>query len=105
MTARIGVSGSRALGEDITLTCDVTGLSNLTSDTTIVFSGPRGAMGTGTSLPLPLNPALLSDAGQYTCMATVSSTLLTSDVEGTDTEDLRLQSECSHCSIFTAFES
>jgi len=51
-------------------------------------------MGTGsTSLQLLLDPALLSDAGQYTCLATVTSSLLDSAVGDTDTEDLRLQSE------------
>ena len=97
MTATIDVSGSRVIGGSITLTCDVTGLNSLASDTTITFSGPRTVMGTGsTSLQLLLDPALLSDAGQYTCMATVSSVLLDSAVEDTDTEDLRLQSEFYH---------
>ena len=51
-------------------------------------------MGTGsTSLKLPLDPALLSDAGQYTCMASVTSALLNSAVGDTETEELRLQSE------------
>ena len=94
MTAAIDVSGSRVIGGRVTLTCDVTGLSSLASGTTITFSGPRTMTGTGsTSLQLLLDPALLSDAGQYTCMATVTSALLDSAVEDTDTEDLRLQSE------------
>ena len=93
-TAAIDVSGSRVIGGRVTLTCDVTGLSNLASDTTIMFSGPRTIMGTAsTSLQLLLDPALLSDAGQYTCMASVSSSLLDSAVEDTATEDLKLQSE------------
>jgi len=94
VTAAIVVGGSTVLGESIILTCDVTGLSSLASDTTIVFSGPRTVTGTGsTSLQLPLNPTLLSDAGQYTCMASVTSSFLDSAVEDTDAEDLRLQSE------------
>ena len=94
MTAAIDVSGSRVIGGRVTLTCRVAGLSSLASDTTITFSGPRTMTGTGsTSLQLLLDPALLSDAGQYTCMATVTSALLDSAVEDTDTEDLRLQSE------------
>ena len=93
-TAAIDVSGFRVIGGSVTLTCDVTGLSSLDSGTTIKFSGPRTRMGTGsTSLQLLLDPALLSDAGQYTCMATVTSALLDSAVEDTETEDLRLQSE------------
>ena len=99
VTAALIVSGSRVIGGSITLTCDVTGLSSLASDTAIEFSGPRELMGTGTSLQLPLNPAEISDAGQYTCVATVSSSLLNSGTAmSTDTEDLRLQSECSRCS-------
>ena len=94
MTAAIDVSGFRVIGGRVTLTCDVTGLSNLASNTTITFSGPRAETGPGsTSLQLLLDPALLSDAGQYTCMATVTSALLDSAVEDTETEDLRLQSE------------
>ena len=94
MIAAIAVSSATDVGGRVTLTCDVTGLSSLASDTTITFSGPRTRMGRGsTSLQLPLDPALLSDAGQYTCVATVTSSLLDSAVEATDTENLRLQSE------------
>ena len=94
VTAAIAVSSATDVGGRVTLTCDVTGLSSLASDTTITFSGPRAVMGTGsTSLQLLLDPALLSDAGQYTCMATVTSSLLDSAVEDIDTENLRLQSE------------
>ena len=94
MTASVYVSGSKVIGGSVTLTCDVTGLNSLASDTTITFSGPRTMTGTGsTSLQLLVNPALLSDAGQYTCMASVTSSLLDSAVGDTDTEDLRLQSE------------
>ena len=94
MTAAIDVSGSRVIGGNVTLICDVTGLSSLASDTTITFSGPKTATSTGnTSLQLLLDPALLSDAGQYTCMATVTSSVLDSAVGDTETEDLRLQSE------------
>ena len=94
MTAAIEASGSRGIGRRVILTCVVTGLNSLASNTTIMFSGPRTVTGTGsTSLQLLLNPALLSDAGQYTCLATVTSSLLDSAVGDTDTEDLRLQRE------------
>ena len=94
MTAAIDVSGSSVIGGSITLTCDVTGLSSLASNTTITFSGPRAETGPGsTSLQLILDPALLSDAGQYTCMASVTFSLLDSAVEDTETEELRLRSE------------
>ena len=94
MTAAIAVSSATDVGGRVTLTCDVTGLRSLASDTTITFSGSRAVTGTGsTSLQLLLDPALLSDAGQYTCMATVTSSLLDSTVEDIDTESLRLQSE------------
>ena len=94
MSAAINISGSRVIGGSVSLTCRVTGLGSLASDTTITFSGPRTVTGTGsTSLQLLLNPALLSDAGQYTCLATVTSSLLDSAVGDTATEDLRLQSE------------
>jgi len=94
VTAAIAVSSPTDVGGRVTLTCDVTGLSSLASDTTITFSGPRAVMGTGsTSLQLLLDPALLSDAGQYTCMVSVTSSLLDSAIGYTDAEELRLQSE------------
>ena len=95
VTATVDISGSRVIGGSVTLTCDVTGLSSLASDTAIVVSGPRGVMGSGAStLQVTLNPAEISDAGQYTCVATVSSSLLNGgSVMDTDTEDLTLQSE------------
>ena len=55
VTASIDVSGVTVIGDSVTLTCNVTGLDSLASDTTIEFSGPRAAMGTGTSLQLTLN--------------------------------------------------
>ena len=96
MTATLDISGSRVIGGSVTLTCDVMVLSNLASDTAIVVSGPSGVVGSGasTSLQVTLNPAEISDAGQYTCVATVSSSLLNDgSIMDTDTEDLTLQSE------------
>ena len=93
VTATIAVSSATDVGGSVTLTCDVTGLNSLASGRTITFTGPTTVTGTGSPLQLLLDPALLSDAGQYTCMASVTSALLDSAVEDTETEDLRLQSE------------
>ena len=93
MAATIAVSSATDVGGSVTLTCAVTGLNSLASGRTITFTGPTTVTGTGSPLQLLLDPALLSDAGQYTCMASVTSSLLDSAVGDTETEDLRLQSE------------
>ena len=95
MTVLITPSGSTVVGMSYTLTCTVSGADNLGGTITYAFTGPNSVSGSGTSLQLPLTLDL-NDAGQYTCTATVSSDLLTTDLIRTGTEDITLQSECNN---------
>ena len=81
MTLLITPSGSAEVGMSYTLTCTVSGADNLEAIINpIAFSGPSTATGTGTSLQLPLGTLTLTDAGVYTCTATVSSGLLNNNI-------------------------
>ena len=91
VTVLITPSGSAVVGMSYTLTCTVSGADNL--EATIAFTGLNTASGTGTSLQLPLDPLDLTDAGEYTCTATVSSDLLTNNIVRTDTEEVNIPSE------------
>ena len=94
MTVLITPSGPAVVGMSYTLTCTVSGADNLEATINpIAFSGPSTATGTGTALELPLGSLTLTDAGEYTCTATVSSGLLTSDLELSDTETVNIPSE------------
>ena len=96
VTVVITTSGSAEVGMSYTLTCAVSGADNLEEAISIEFTGPapNSVSGTGTSLQLPLTLDL-NDAGRYTCTATVSSGLITSDIVSSDIEDITLQSECN----------
>ena len=50
----------------------------------------------GTDNVLSFSPLRLSDAGQYTCQATVSSPYLNNDITMMGTQDVTLQSEFSY---------
>ena len=102
MTVLLTTSGSTVVGMSYTLTCTVSGADNLEANISIEFTGPNSGSGTGTSLQLPLILDL-TDAGEYTCTATVSSGLLSNDLIFTDTEDVTIPSECSDCSLGTGF--
>ena len=68
---------------DNTLTCDVSGADNL--NPTRIYQWTRNDGSTQTpvgtnSNTLTLSPLRLSDAGDYNCSATISSTLLNNDI-------------------------
>ena len=62
-----------------TLTCGVSGADNLDPTTTYLWTR-NGGREVSQSSTLSLSPVGLSDAGNYTCRATVNSNLLTNDV-------------------------
>ena len=79
------------------LTCDVTGAENLNPSITYWWTKNNG---TQTQVQVAADPSVLSfsplrlsDAGRYTCRATVSSPYLNSDITMMDTQDITLQSE------------
>ena len=94
---------------DYSLTCNVTGAGNL--NPTITYQWTKNNI-TQTQMPpagadpkvLSFSPLRLSDAGQYTCHATVyvSSPYLNENTTMTDSQDVTIQSEFSqdtHLSI------
>ena len=93
VTVDITTSGSAVVGMSTTLTCTVSGADNLAATISFAFTGPNTDSGTGTSLQLLLGPLDLSDAGRYTCTATISSGLLENNLVPTDMVDVNLQSE------------
>ena len=81
-----------------TLTCDVSGADNLNPTITYQWTRNDGSTQTpvGTdSNTLTLSPLRLSNAGDYTCTATVSSTLLNNDIINStiNSQSVMIQSE------------
>ena len=88
--------GTPVVGGSSTLTCTVSGADNL-GGANIVWTGPRTNAGSVPSLDLTLGTLVLSDAGEYTCTATISSDLLINDLVRTgNTQTITLQSECTN---------
>ena len=81
------------------LTCDVNGTENLNPSITYQWTKNNGTqtqiqVGADPSV-LSFSPLKLSDAGEYTCHATVSSPYLNSDLTLMNSQDVRIQSELS----------
>ena len=75
--------GSGVAGEDYSITCTVVGADTLGATFSILWLRPGGdvlAMATESSLTHTFTPLGQSDEGIYTCMATVSSILLSDDL-------------------------
>ena len=75
--------GSGVAGEDYSITCTVVGADTLGATFNIMWLRPGGdvlAMATESSLTHTFTPLGQSDEGIYTCMATVSSDLLSDDL-------------------------
>jgi PKD repeat protein len=80
------------LGQSYSLTCGVTGAANLNPSITYQWTNNNGAQ-IGTNEVLSFASFSFSDAGQYTCRATVSSPYLNNDITMTNTHDVRIQSK------------
>ena len=83
------------LGQSYSLICGVTRAENL--DSSIAYQWTKNN-GTQTQVPsgaetLSFSILRFSDAGQYTCQATVSSPHLNDDITMMDTHNVTLQSE------------
>ena len=84
---------------DYSLTCGITGTGNLSRTTTYQWTKNNGTqtqqVGTDSNT-LAFSPLRLSNAGRYTCQATVSSPYVNNDITVMNTQDVRLQSEFSY---------
>ena len=83
------------LGQSYSLICGVTGAENLNSSITYQWTKNNG---TQTQVPngaktLSFSTLRFSDAGQYSCQATVSSPYLKNFITIMDSQNVTLQSE------------
>ena len=76
-----------------TLSCDVSGADNLRPMITYQWSKDHEPLQGGESRVLTLSPLRLSHAGNYTCNATVSSTLLDENISASSHQIVTIQSE------------
>ena len=92
MSVVITTSGDMVLGQNgYSLTCDVTIIGTTNASITYQWTKNNGTqtIQVGTDRVFSFFPLRLSDAGQYTCQATVSSCNITE----MDTQDITLQSK------------
>jgi hypothetical protein len=96
-TAQIIPSGAPILGQTYTVTCNVHVIDNLCPLISYQWTKNNGTV---TQLEashriepniLSLSPLRLSDAGLYTCLATVRSFRIANDVTVTGTHEIRIQ--------------
>ena len=78
-----------------TLTCDVSGADNLSPTITYQWARDGETVPDSNSRTLGLSPIQLSNAGNYSCRATISSALLNNDITTTsdNNQNLTIQSE------------
>ena len=85
-------------GDSHTLQCTVTEIPHLAVRPTVELTGPGGSLVT-TAMGLMVNntahvdPVRTSDAGQYTCMASVNIPSVSVDVSGQSSSTLTVQSK------------
>ena len=82
-------------GDSHTLQCTVTEVPHLAVQPTVELIGPEGSLATvvGLILTHTVDSVKTSDAGQYTCMASVDIPLASVDVSGQSSSTLTVQSE------------
>jgi hypothetical protein len=85
---------------DNTLTCGVSGAGNLNPSTTYRWTRNGGGE-VGSSRIFTISSAGLSDAGNYTCSATVNSNLLRNGITMSASQIVMVQSELVTYSLAT----
>ena len=87
--------GTPTVGESYSLTCTVTGADRLNPTITYQWFKDNTVVSGETQSTLSFSSLSLSDAEQYRCDVTVSSTLLSGSISKmSNTQDLTLQSKC-----------
>ena len=84
---KVQISGGRVVkfDESLTLHCAISGVNNLHGNITFQWRGPNRTILESTSPQLELSTVSFSDAGIYTCTATVSSAYLNENILENDT--------------------
>ena len=82
-------------GDAHTLQCTVTEIPHLAVQPTMELIGPGGSLATAVGLLVTytVDPVKTSDAGQYTCRASVNIPSVSVDVSGQSSSTLTVQSE------------
>ena len=97
LSVQITTNGALVLGQSSrnSLVCDVSGAENLNPTITYQWTKNNGTQVQleTTSETLSFFHLKLSDAGRYTCQATVRSSYLSRDITMMDSYDVRIQSE------------
>ena len=104
ISVQITASGTPTLGQnDYSLTCGVTGAENLNPSITYQWTKNNGTqtIQMGTDRVLSFSSFTISDAGRYTCQATVSSPFLDGDIPITDVHYVMIQSKFG-CILYVA---
>ena len=93
-TVQITTSGTPAVGQSgYSLTCSVPGAENLSPSITYQWTKNNGAQTQiGADRVLSFSSLRLSDAGWYTCQATVSSPYLNNDITDAASQNVTIQS-------------
>ena len=100
ISVQITTSGTPMLGQSgYSLTCGITGAENLNPSITYQWTKNNGTetqiqVGADPKV-LSFSPLRLSDAGRYTCQATVSSPYLNDNITMMRNHDFMIQSEFS----------
>ena len=89
------VDSTVTAGDSHTLQCTVTEIPHLAVQPTVELIGPGGSLDTAVGLLVThtVNPVKTSDAGQYTCRASVVIPSASVDVSGQSSSTLTVQSE------------
>ena len=82
-------------GDSHTLQCTVTVIPHLAVQPTVELIGPGGSLATAMGLLVThtVDPVKTSDAGQYTCRASVNIPSASVDVSGQSSSTLTVQSK------------